>query len=62
MFAALGKLWSSLFVAFSVIERTANSLDNLAAVAEEESAGFKDQMSIERKARREKLIKQLKAV
>jgi hypothetical protein len=61
MFRSIAKLWSSLFVMFSVIERTANSLDNLASVAEDETEGFKQQMTIEREARHAGLLKQLRA-
>ena len=62
MFKAIGQLFAAAFTLFSAIDKGANSLNHLAGIAEAESAGLADQMTVEREARLRDLTKQLKAV
>jgi len=62
MFKAIGQFFESLFTLFSALDKGAKSLDHLAGIAEAESAGLADQMTVEREARLTALVKQLKAV
>ena len=62
MFKAIGQFFASLFTLFSALDKGAKSLDHLAGIAEAESAGLADQMTVEREARLTALVKQLKAV
>ena len=61
MFKAIGQLFASLFTIFSALEKGASSIDHLAGIAEAESAGLANQMTIEQEARHASLVKQLKA-
>ncbi len=61
MFKAIGQFFTALFTIFSALNRGARSLDHLASIAEAESEGLAQRMSIERKARINELTKQLKA-
>jgi hypothetical protein len=61
MFKAIGQLFASLFTLFSALDKGAKSIDHLVGIAEAESAGLAEQMTIERQARQATLVKQLKA-
>lgn len=60
MFKAIGKFFTAMFTLFSALEKGASSLDHLASIAEAESEGLAQQMSIERKARLTELNRKLK--
>lgn len=55
-------IFSAVTALFRAAEKGANSLDHIAAWAEDESATFKEQAALERKARLEELEKSLKLV
>ncbi len=61
MFKAVGQFFSAMFTLFSAFEKGASSLDHLASIAEAESEGLAQQMSLERKARLNELTQKLKA-
>ncbi|MCP5128547.1 MAG: hypothetical protein H6985_03080 [Pseudomonadales bacterium] len=60
MFKAIGQFFTTLFTLFSALDKGAKSLDHLASIAEAESEGLAEQMSIERKARLSELNQRLK--
>ena len=62
MFKAIGQFFASMFTLFSALDKGAKSIDHLAGIAEAESAGLANQMTVEREARLTALVKQLKAV
>lgn len=55
-------MFGAITALFRAAEKGANSLDHVAAWAEDESAAFRDQAAIERQARLEELEKSLKLV
>jgi hypothetical protein len=61
MFRAIGQFFTAMFTVFSALEKGASSLDHLASIAEAESEGLAQQMSLERKARLSELTQKLKA-
>ena len=62
MFKAIGQLFTAAFTLFSAVEKGASSLNHLAGIADAESEGLADQMTVEREARLRDITKQLKAV
>ena len=60
MFKAIGQFFTAMFTLFSAVEKSAKSLDHLASIAEAESEGLAQQMTIERKARLNDLTQRLK--
>lgn len=61
MFKAIGQLFSTLFTLFAAFDKGAKSLDHLASIAEAESEGLAEQMTIERTARISEVNQRLKA-
>jgi len=57
MFKAISAFFSMFYIIFGAGEKFAKSVDNLAGIAEKESAALAAQMEVEREAR----IKQLRA-
>ena len=61
MFKAISQFFTALFTVFSALQKGASSLDHLASIAEAESEGLAQQMTIERNARLRDLNQKLKA-
>jgi hypothetical protein len=62
MFKAIGQFFNVMFTLLSAADKGAASIDAIAGNAEAESVGMANQMTIEREARLNALVKQLKAV
>ena len=61
LFAMLAQFCNSVTTLFGAAEKSARALDNLAGWAEEGTAAFKDEATIERKIKANELAKRLKA-
>lgn len=62
MFKATAQFFNTLFTLFSAVDKGAKSLEHLASIAEAESEGLAQQLTIEREARIRELTQQLKIV
>ncbi len=62
MFKAMGQFFNVMFTLLSAADKGAASIDAIAGIAESESVGLANQMTVEREARLTALTKQLKAV
>jgi len=62
MFKAFGQFFTTLFTLLSAVDKGAKSLDHLASIAEAESEGLAEQMTLERQARLNELSQRFKVV
>ena len=53
--------WKALFSCAHAVNESASAVANVAEIANEETAGLKEQMAVERQARLESLTAKLKA-
>lgn len=61
MFNAIGKFFAAIYSLCSVVERSANSLDHLAGIAESEAASLAEQMELERTGRLAEVAREVQA-